>query len=86
MFSRLMAYVRGMTRRRAIESEIDEELAFHVQFETEANIARGMPPDRARREALRSIGGLAQTTEAIRDVRSTTTPTARRTRAGRTAG
>ena len=72
MFSRLIAYVRGMTRRRAIESEIDEELAFHVQFETEANIARGMPPDRARREALRSIGGLAQTTEAIRDVRSTT--------------
>ena len=72
MLSRLIAYARGMTRRRAIESEIDEELAFHVQFETEANIARGMPPDRARREALRSIGGLAQTTEAIRDVRSTT--------------
>jgi putative ABC transport system permease protein len=72
MFDRLIAYVRGMSRRRAIESEVDEELAFHVQFETEANIARGMPPDRARREALRSIGGLVQTTEAIRDVRSTT--------------
>jgi putative ABC transport system permease protein len=72
MLSRTIAYLRGLWRRRAIASEADEELAFHVQHETEANIARGMSPANARREALRSIGGLAQTADAIRDVRRTT--------------
>ncbi len=72
MLTRLIAYARGLARRRAIESEIDDELAFHLQQETEANFARGMTPDAARREALIGIGGLAQTAAAAREVRRTT--------------
>ena len=71
MLTRLIAYARGLARRRAIESEIDDELAFHLQQETEANVARGMTPDAARREALIGIGGLAQTAAAAREVRRT---------------
>jgi putative ABC transport system permease protein len=71
MWSRLVAYLRGLGRRRAIELEVDEELAFHVEQETEANIARGMSAVEARRVALRSLGGVTQTREAVGDVRRT---------------
>jgi len=69
--SRLIAYLRGIARRRRIDVEIDEELAFHVEQETERHIALGLSPADARREALIGIGGLTQTREASRLVRST---------------
>jgi putative ABC transport system permease protein len=71
MLSRLIATARGIAGRRRIEAEADDELAFHLQQEIEANIARGVHPVEARRAALVSLGGLAQTTEAVRDVRTT---------------
>src|SRR5262245_20412734 len=70
MLDRLIAYAREIVRRRQIESEIDEELAFHIENETEANIRRGMSPTEARRIALRDLGGLDFTTESVRDVRT----------------
>ena len=69
--SRLMAYVRGLATRRRHEAEADEELAFHLEQETAANIARGLSPAEARRIALAHLGGVTQTREAIRDVRRT---------------
>jgi len=69
--TRFLTYLRGIFGRRAVEREIDEELAFHVQQETAANIARGMSPSLARRAALASFGGVAQTAEVVRAVRAT---------------
>src|SRR5262245_60120934 len=69
MTPRLIAYIRGMLRRRAIHLEVDEELQFHLEQEIAAHIARGVPPDEARRMALRDLGGFAQTKELVRDVR-----------------
>jgi putative ABC transport system permease protein len=69
MLARLIARLRGLTRRRAIDAELDEELQFHLEHEIDANIARGMPPVEARRIALRDLGGIAQTQESVRDVR-----------------
>src|SRR4029077_8593288 len=43
------------------ERELDEELAFHIEKETEENVRRGMPPDEARRAALVRFGGVAKT-------------------------
>ena len=40
MFIRLIARLRGLVRRRAATSELDEELQFHVAQEIEANLAR----------------------------------------------
>ncbi len=37
----------------------------------DANLARGMSPAEARRTALRDLGGMTQTTEAVRAVRTT---------------
>ena len=58
MATRFLAYVRGLMRRRAVGTEVDDELRFHVDQEVEANIARGMSPSEARRAALRDLGGM----------------------------
>ena len=60
MLQRLIAHVRGIAGRRRIVAEANDELAFHVDHEIEANIKRGMTPAEARRVALASLGGLTQ--------------------------
>ena len=70
MLIRVIAYLRGLIWRRRITDELDEELRFHVEREIDANIARGMSPTEARRIALRDLGGVAPTKEAVRDVRT----------------
>jgi predicted permease len=70
MLARLVAFVRGIARRRRISAEVDDELRFHVEQEIEAHVARGVPRGEARRMALRDLGGMTQTTEAVRDVRT----------------
>lgn len=58
-----------LTRRRA-ERELEEELSFHLEMEIEANRAHGMSAAEARRAALRDLGGVQQTREAVREQRS----------------
>src|SRR5882757_3065720 len=38
--------------------EIDEELQFHLDKQTQANIATGMTPDEAKRQAVIAFGGI----------------------------
>src|SRR5688572_11334753 len=71
MLTQLMAYVRGFARRRRADAEAAEELAFHLEHETQANVERGMTPQEARRIALIALGGVEQTREAVRDIRAT---------------
>jgi predicted permease len=70
MFTRLTAAIRALLTRRRARREADEELQFHLEHETAANLARGMTADEARRVALRDLGGLTQTREAVREVRA----------------
>jgi putative ABC transport system permease protein len=70
MLQRIIAYIGGLIRRRTVEAEADDELRFHVEMETEANRARGLSMEEARRVALRDLGGLTQTREAVRQVRT----------------
>ena len=69
--TRIMASLRGLVGRRRIDGEILEELRDHLEREIEAHRRRGIPLEEARRLALRDLGGLAQTVESTRDVRST---------------
>jgi hypothetical protein len=71
MIARLLASLRGLLRRRRIEGEIVEELRDHLEREIEARQSQGFPPEEARRLALRDLGGLDQTLESTRAVRST---------------
>ena len=70
MTLRLLTRLRGLLRRSRAAAELDEELQFHIEHEIEANLARGMSASEARRVALRDLGGVMQTREAVRDVRS----------------
>ncbi len=62
---------RSLARRERVERELDRELRFHIERETEEYIASGMTPEEARYAALRKLGGLARTGEACRDMRRT---------------
>src|ERR1043165_9625336 len=57
----------NVVRRRDLNTEIDEELQFHVDATTRANIDAGMTPSDARRDALRRFGSRAGIRERTRD-------------------
>jgi putative ABC transport system permease protein len=59
--------VRSLLRGGALDRELDEELQFHVDRLVEANRARGLSPDAARRQALIALGGIEQRKEECRD-------------------
>jgi predicted permease len=67
MFTDLIFRLRSLFRRRAAEAELDEELAFHLEHETEKLIRTGVPREEARRRARLAIGGPAQIKEDVRD-------------------
>src|SRR6185295_15280105 len=71
MFHRLSLRLRSLFRGAAMDQELDEELRYHLEQQIDAHIARGLPPDRARREALLAMGGLDQRKEECRDTRKT---------------
>jgi macrolide transport system ATP-binding/permease protein len=55
--------------RRRLEDDLDEELRSHLEMAVELNLCKGMATEDARREALRSFGGVEQTKENYRDQR-----------------
>ena len=65
----LMRRVAALFRRRHLDEDLDAELHSHVEMAVERNIRGGMSAEDARREALRSFGGVEQTKEAYRDRR-----------------
>jgi putative ABC transport system permease protein len=75
MIARLVASLRGLLGRRRIDAEILEEVQDHLERALEAHRLRGIPPQEARRLALRDLGGLTQTIESTREVRWTSLDT-----------
>ena len=61
--------LRSIIRRRRVDDDLDEELAFHLERETALYEQRGMSPETARREATRHFGGVQRYREECRDVR-----------------
>lgn len=61
--------LRALVRRRELETELDEELRFHLEREIEERVRRGASPEEARTEALRAFGGVERFQEQCRDVR-----------------
>ena len=55
--------------RRDPDADLSDELRFHLDMEATALERDGMPPDRARQEARRRLGGFDRYTEELRDVR-----------------
>jgi putative ABC transport system permease protein len=59
---------RSTFQRNKPQTDLDDELRFHLAKEVEQNIARGMSPEEARRHAQIDFGGLQQTRENVRRV------------------
>ena len=59
----------ALFRRSRLDREMAEEMAAHIERETEQNLARGLAPDEARCAARRAFGGLDQLQERERDAR-----------------
>ena len=57
MLKELLTRLRFLIVHKA-HREVDEELQFHIDQQTQANIAGGMTPQEARRQAVISFGGI----------------------------
>ena len=68
-FQSLRTAIESLLRRRRLDTEMDEEMRFHLERETELNIAGGMPEESARRSAIRAFGGVDRYKEEVRDER-----------------
>ncbi|MEW5916953.1 MAG: ABC transporter permease, partial [Gemmatimonadota bacterium] len=71
MFSDLRYRLRSIFNRRAMEQELDEEVAAHVEREAAKYVKQGMTPDDAVRRARLAFGGVEQIKEDARDARGT---------------
>ena len=58
--------LRGLVWRRRADRDLDDELHFHVEMETELNLRKGMTPADARRAALLAFGGVQRYREQYR--------------------
>src|ERR1017187_10923620 len=58
---------RILTGRQGLAGDLNAELAAHLEFEIQENIARGVPPDEARAAARRHVGNLTQIQERAAD-------------------
>jgi len=53
-----------------LEAQLEKELSFHLEQHTSQLMARGIPPDEARRQARLALGGPEQVKEKCRDARA----------------
>jgi putative ABC transport system permease protein len=61
--------LRTLFRRTQVERDLEDELAFHVERQAAAHIARGVDPADARRGALRALRDVERRKQECRDVR-----------------
>src|SRR5215475_7620262 len=69
MLNKLKTKLRALLRRSQAERELDEELRYHIERQTDQNIRLGMSPEEARYAARRAFGGVEQAKERSRDAR-----------------
>jgi predicted permease len=65
----LFLRVRALVAPRRVERELDEELAFHIERDTQRYVAGGLSPEDARRRALARFGPVALAADQCRDAR-----------------
>src|SRR6476661_4750099 len=69
-FSAARARLHLLFARRAAESRMDEELALHIDLETQRLVREeGLSPQEARRRTVARFGGVTQHKESLREGR-----------------
>jgi putative ABC transport system permease protein len=61
--------LRALFFARQVDEELEDELSFHVEMQTRKNIAAGLSPEQARRQARLQFGAMESTKEECRDTR-----------------
>ena len=61
--------IRALLFPGRLDAEMDDELRFHIEMETEKNLRRGMDPAEARRQAMIAFGGVERFREQTREER-----------------
>src|SRR5215813_7349332 len=69
MLNNLKIKLRALLRKSEMERELDDELRYHVERQTEQNVRLGMSPEEARDAARKVFGGVEQAKEQSRDYR-----------------
>jgi predicted permease len=69
MLNKILSVIRYLFRRDRVEHDMNAELQYHYDRQTELNIRAGMTPQAAGMAARRLIGGLEQVKEECRDAR-----------------
>jgi predicted permease len=67
----LFLRARAVVARRRVERELDEELAFHIERETQKHVANGVSPADARARARARFGSVPLAADQCRDARGT---------------
>ena len=65
----IVAWFRAVFLGRRIDADLAEEIRFHIERETQANLARGMSAVSARRAARLTFGSVDRAQETSRDER-----------------
>jgi putative ABC transport system permease protein len=66
----LLKRLWALARVRQMDRDIDDEIASHLAEATDEYMQQGLCPEDARSAALRSFGGVTQTKEVYRQIRS----------------
>ncbi|MDQ3653003.1 MAG: ABC transporter permease [Acidobacteriota bacterium] len=61
--------INALFHRSSLDQEMEEEMQYHLERETEENLRRGMNPEDARHRALKNFGGILKAKEQSRDER-----------------
>ena len=69
MLSEWLRRLRSLVRGGREDAEMQQELRFHLDMETEKNLAAGLDAREARRQAHLRLGAMTPIQEAVRDAR-----------------
>ena len=69
VWRRVQSWIRAVTRRSRMESEMDAELRFHIEALAGDLMRGGVPREEARRRARIEFGGVERAKEECREER-----------------
>ena len=61
----ILSRISNLFSRTSLDREIESELQSHIEMRTEDNLAQGMSPEHARRDALARFGNPTVTKEDV---------------------
>src|SRR6516162_8464467 len=68
-YYKLPLRLRSLFRKNEAELDLNEELQFHLQNQTDEYVAQGMDQQEARHAAFQSLGGVEQVKQECREAR-----------------